>query len=134
MNGPLDCPFCGVRPTHWYVEEGVPYVVCDGHAEPIKMRLREWNVRNLSTPTRTERFNNYRIRRIEAYRGFELLEKVVDNLGVEDGSQAPLPDMPLPVTPSEAHKNELKNAATTLLRTILIWNDGNVSQSGLQRW
>lgn len=82
----------------------------------------------------TERFNNYRIRRIEAYRAFELLEKVIDNLGVEDGSQLPLPDMSLPVTPTEAHKNEMKNAATTLLRTILIWNDGNVSRSELQRW
>jgi hypothetical protein len=80
------------------------------------------------------RFDNYRIRRIEAYNAFELLEKVIDNLGVEDGSQAPLPDMPLPVTPSDAHKNEMKNAATALLRMILIWNDGNVSRSGLQRW
>ncbi|MCP1932494.1 hypothetical protein [Bradyrhizobium elkanii] len=85
-------------------------------------------------PARMERFDNYRIRRIEAYRAFELLEKIIDNLGVEDGTCLPLPDMPLPVTPSEAHKNELKNAATTLLRTILIWNDGNVSPSGLQRW
>lgn len=81
-----------------------------------------------------DRFDNYRIRRIEAYRAFELLEKVIDNLGVEDGTCPPLPDFPLPDTPSEAHKNELKNAATTLLRTILIWNDGNVSRSGLQRW
>lgn len=81
-----------------------------------------------------DRFNNYRIRRIEAYRAFELLEKVIDNLGVEDGSQLPLPDMPLPVTPSDQHKNEMKNAATALLRTILIWNDGNVSRSELQRW
>ena len=85
-------------------------------------------------PARMERFDNYRIRRIEAYRAFELLEKIIDNLGVEDGTCLPLPDMPLPVTPSEAHKNELKNAATTLLRTILIWHDGNVSPSGLQRW
>jgi hypothetical protein len=87
-----------------------------------------------SGPSMKDRFDNYRIRRIEAYRAFELLEKVIDNLGVEDGSQLPLPDMPLPVTPSEAHKNEMRNAATALLRTILIWNDGNVSHSKLQRW
>ena len=46
MNGPLDCPFCGTRPTHWYVEEGVPYVVCDKHSQPIRMRVSDWNVRN----------------------------------------------------------------------------------------
>lgn len=91
-------------------------------------------LRELRAVPATPRFNNYRIRRIEAYRGFELLEKVVDNLGVEDGSQLPLPDRPRPVTPSDAHKNEMKNAATALLRMILIWNDGNVSPSGLQRW
>jgi hypothetical protein len=45
MNGPLDCPFCKQRPTHWYVEEGQPYVVCDNHSEPIKMRLSDWNGR-----------------------------------------------------------------------------------------
>lgn len=81
-----------------------------------------------------DRFDNYRIRRIEAYRAAELLYKVIENLGVEDGSCLPLPDMPTPVAPSDQHKNEMKNAVTTLLRTVLIWNDGNVSQSGLQRW
>lgn len=87
-----------------------------------------------SGPSMENRFDNYRIRRIEAYRALELLEKVIDNLGVEDGACLPLPDMPLPVTPSAAHKAEMKNTATALLRTILIWNDGNVSRSGLQRW
>ena len=82
----------------------------------------------------TERFCNYRIRRLEAYRAAELLEKVIDNLGVEDGTCLPLPDMPPPLTPNDAHKAEMKNQVTSLLRTILLWNDGNVSSSRLQRW
>lgn len=81
-----------------------------------------------------DRFDNYRIRRIEAYRAAELLEKVIENLGVEDGTCLPLPDTPPPLTPSDAHKAEMKNAVTTLLRTILLWNDGNVSPSRLQRF
>jgi hypothetical protein len=46
MNGPLDCPFCKGRPTRWFAEEGQPYVVCDNHSEPIKVRLSDWNVRS----------------------------------------------------------------------------------------
>lgn len=55
MNGPLDCPFCAKRPTHWYVEEGQPYVVCDNHSEPIKMRLSDWNVRACHLPDLPQR-------------------------------------------------------------------------------
>jgi ParB-like nuclease domain len=81
-----------------------------------------------------DRFHNYRIRRLEACQAVDVLEKVIDNLGIEDGTCLPLPDMPPPLTPNDAHKAEMKNAVANLLRTILLWNDGNVSASRLRRF
>jgi hypothetical protein len=77
--------------------------------------------------------SNYRGRRIVAFQAAEMLDKVVKNLGVEDGSQLPLEDG-LPPAPSEAVRGELLNGISHLLRLILVLNDGHVSSDKLKRF
>lgn len=76
--------------------------------------------------------NNWRGRRLLACRAVDDLERIIDHLGVEDGSELPPPNG-LPAVTS-GHQNELRNAAALLLRMILGANDGNVSPARLQRW
>lgn len=75
----------------------------------------------------------WRGRRLLACRAGDLLRAVAEALGEDDGSCLP-PDGELPAPPSEAQRNELCNAITSLQRMILLWNDGHVSPSRLQRF
>lgn len=76
-------------------------------------------------------FNNYRGRRYYVCRALDDFEKAIDRLGVEDGSVLPIPDREFNVRPSDQVIAELKNQARTLLRMILILNDGRVSADKL---
>jgi hypothetical protein len=76
-------------------------------------------------------FNNYRGRRYYACTALGDLEKAIERLGVEDGSVLPIPGREFNTRPSDQIIAELKNQATTLLRMVLILNDGQVSASKL---
>lgn len=76
-------------------------------------------------------FNNYRGRRFYACRAIDDLKIVIDRLGIEDGSQLPIPDKKFNPRPSDQIIAELKNQATSLLRLVLILNDGQVSADTL---
>lgn len=76
-------------------------------------------------------FQNYRGRRYIACRAVADLWSVIENLGIEDGSQLPMPDRPFNPVPSEQVRAELQNMANALLRMTLILNDGQVSHSKL---
>jgi len=73
---------------------------------------------------------NWRGRRLLACRAVDSLIGVIENIGNEDGSQLP-PDDGLPPPPNPALRRELKNMAASLLRFILLSNDGHVSTSTL---
>jgi hypothetical protein len=75
---------------------------------------------------------NWRSRRLRACRAADELESIINSLGLEDGSELP-PEGGLP-TISEAHRHELRNAASLLLRMVLVANDGHISPAKLQRW
>lgn len=77
---------------------------------------------------------NYRGRRFLACRAVDTLERVIENLGVEDGSQLPHPDRDFLPPPSDAVRLEVQNAASNLLRLILALNDGGTSRQKLQRF
>jgi len=70
--------------------------------------------------------NNWRGRRLLACRAVDTLVHVIENIGKEDGSQLP-PDTGLPSPPNPALRREFRNVAATLLRLILLSNDGHVS-------
>ncbi|MBZ9888077.1 hypothetical protein LB559_09010 [Mesorhizobium sp. BR1-1-3] len=79
-----------------------------------------------------EPLNNWRSRRLYACRAADEMERIINALGLEDGSELP-PDGGLP-TVSENHRNELRNLTALWLRMVLAANDGHVSPSKLQRW
>jgi hypothetical protein len=74
---------------------------------------------------------NWRGRRFLACRAMQQIERVIDNLGVEDGTAMP-PEhgSQMPISPPV--KNEIANAASVLLRLILAANDGSVSPARLR--
>lgn len=76
--------------------------------------------------------NGWRGRRFLACRASDVLERVIDNLGKDNGADLP-PESGLPVV-SESMRIELHNQAAVLLRTILALNDGNTSGTRLRRW
>lgn len=84
-------------------------------------------------PEDRERLSNWRGRRLYACRANDEIHNLIEMLGVEDGSQLPLPGG-YAAAPMEIQKEEMKNLATTLMRMILIWNDGHVSSSKLNRF
>lgn len=74
----------------------------------------------------------WRGRRYLACRAMDVLERVIDNLGYEDGVNPP-PDGGLPKVQDQL-RIEAGNQAAVLLRTILAMNDGQTSGSRLQRF
>lgn len=74
----------------------------------------------------------WRGRRFLACRAVDVLERVIANLGYDDGVNPP-PDGGLPKV-QEALRVEAGNQAAVLLRTILALNDGQTSGSRLQRF
>lgn len=103
-------------------------VWCDlmpGHDGPCK---EDW-VKRMEDKDKS--FNNYRGRRYYACTSIADLEKAIDRLGVEDGSELPIPDRQFSPRPSDQVIAELKNQARCLLRMVLILNDGHVSSSKL---
>lgn len=76
---------------------------------------------------------NYRGRRYLACSATDTLVRVIENLGVEDGSTLPPPDRDFKSAPSDAVRLEVHNAAANLLRLILALNDGSVSPQKLNR-
>lgn len=90
--------------------------------------MADWEKRAADKKTS---FNNYRGRRYYACRAIGDLEDVIDKLGIEDGSQLPIPDRQFSPRPSDQVIAELKNHARVLLRMVLIFNDGHVSADKL---
>jgi hypothetical protein len=74
----------------------------------------------------------WRGRRLMACRAADTLDRIIENIGVDNGADLP-PERGLPNV-SEELRNELHNQAAVLLRTILALNDGNTSGTRLQRW
>lgn len=72
----------------------------------------------------------WRGRRLLACRASDVLERVIENLGKDNGEDCP-PAGGLPPV-SEGHRRELGNAVALVLRMILGANDGHVSTSKLQ--
>lgn len=77
---------------------------------------------------------NYRGRRYLACTAADLLSKVVENLGADDGTQLPPPEHSLPPMPSDAMRLEINNAVSLVLRLILATNDGGCSHQTLPRY
>ena len=76
---------------------------------------------------------NYRGRRLLACRATDLIHDVIAAIGEDDGTTIP-PQEGLPFPPTDMQKAEMQNSAANLLRMILLWNDGHVSPSKLQRF
>jgi hypothetical protein len=87
-----------------------------------------------------QELQNWRGRRMRACRAAQDLHNIIEALGVEDGSQLPAVRDPsvreqhFTPAPSAAQKAELQNMAANLLRMVLLWNDGQVSPSQLNRF
>ena len=75
----------------------------------------------------------WRGRRLLACTAASELHESIAGLAADDGSDLP-PDGGLPAPPSAAQIRELQNATANLLRMILLWNDGRVSPSELNRF
>lgn len=79
----------------------------------------------------------WRGRRLLACRAADELHNIIDGLSSDNGSDLPpVSGLPggLPAPPSQAHIREMQNTVANLLRTILLWNDGNVSPQRLRRF
>lgn len=74
----------------------------------------------------------WRGRRLMACRAVDTLDRIIENLGIDNGADLP-PERGFPCV-TEGLRNELHNQAAVLLRTILALNDGNTSGARLQRW
>lgn len=87
---------------------------------------------------RNRMIEGWRGRRLLACRAAGELHDVIAGLASDNGADLPPPDtgLPggLPAPPSRGHIREMQNTAANLLRTILLWNDGSVSPSILQRF
>lgn len=76
---------------------------------------------------------NWRGRRLLACRAADELERIINHIGIEDGSELPPSDGGLPKI-NEGQRNELLNATALVLRLVLGANDGNVSPARLRRY
>jgi len=74
----------------------------------------------------------WRGRRLLACRAIDTLDRIIDELGMDDGTDCP-PENGIPKVP-EGLRVELHNQAAVLLRMVLTMNDGATSGSRLQRW
>jgi hypothetical protein len=74
----------------------------------------------------------WRGRRLLACRAADTLDRIIEQLGADDGSDGP-PECGIPKVP-EGLRVELHNSVANLLRMILTMNDGSTSGSRLQRW
>ena len=74
----------------------------------------------------------WRGRRLLACRATDTLARIIEGLGVDDGSDCP-PERGIPPI-TEGMRIELHNHAANLLRMILAMNDGSTSGTRLQRW
>lgn len=82
---------------------------------------------NLEEKRRMEK--NWRGRRFIVCRAIADIKDVIEHLGVEENSD-PLPEgFVSTITPQM--KQELQNQAANLLRTIILHNDGNISNQKL---
>lgn len=75
--------------------------------------------------------SNWRGRRLLACRAVDQLTGVIAHLGEDDGTTLP-PEGGLPTPPTDSLRAEIENAATNLLRLVLIHNDGHVSPHSLR--
>jgi hypothetical protein len=73
--------------------------------------------------------SNWRARRLHTCRLADDLMKIIEYLGVDDGSVEKGKGAPTP-----AVKQELRNQCTVLMRTILAHNDGGCAPADLQRF
>lgn len=79
--------------------------------------------------------SSYRGRRYLACNALDQVKRIIDHIGVEDGSDIILPpDGGLPPVPNDQIKTEMKNLTSVLLRLILTHNDGHVSNQTLRTW
>lgn len=76
---------------------------------------------------------NWRGRRFMAVRLHNDLEKLIDSLGIEDGSVLTIDRPPLPEV-GDAVKLELKNMLTCVFRMTIAINDGGASQQRMKMW
>jgi hypothetical protein len=74
----------------------------------------------------------WRGRRLLACRAADTLDRIIENLGDDDGSDLP-PERGVPHMP-DGLRIELHNQVAVLLRMILTMNDNATSGSRLQRW
>lgn len=75
---------------------------------------------------------NYRGRRLLACRAAEMLDNIVESIGLDDGKE--LHPRPLPDPPTDAMRCELGNAVALILRMILAANDGGCAPQRLHRF
>lgn len=99
------------------------------------MATRELEPWEVEYYRRKKQLENYRGRRHRACTAADDLIEVIEKLGVEnDPSILPIPDHEMPKAPSDPIKREMQNTVANLLRLILLYNDGHVSPSKLQRF
>lgn len=80
-----------------------------------------------------ERLGNWRTRRLLACTLVADLRTVIEHLGTDDGSELPPSDSAAaPIT--DDMRRELSNAATVLLRQVLLFNDGRVSPAVMRKF
>lgn len=77
--------------------------------------------------------SNFRARRLYTVRACDDLLKIVDNIGVEDGSVGVESRFRRPPL-SDAVRTELRNQVILVMRTILAHNDGGCQPVELQRY
>lgn len=76
----------------------------------------------------------WRGRRLLACRMLDIVDDIIENLDTHPPDEDPAPSGGFPHPPTAMQKQEMKNQVTSLLRSILLWNDGHVSQQELRRW
>lgn len=77
---------------------------------------------------------SYRGRRFLMCRAADVLDKVVEHLGADDGSDLPPPERSLPDAPTDAMRRELHNAVALVMRLLMAANDGGGSPARLPRF
>lgn len=88
----------------------------------------------LSYDDKQRMLQNYRGRRLMACRAADDLHSIIEKIGVEDGSELPIPGCEHKPAPDRLLIRELQNTTANLLRLILILNDGGVSSQELRRY
>lgn len=82
---------------------------------------------------RNHLLGNWRGRRLLACNAADDLCGVIAALASDDGSHLP-PDGGLPAPPSAAQIREMQNQVIAIFRTVVLWNDGSLSNQKLQRF